>query len=140
MRSSGIEGEKVKVPRGNVLLSTTYRVQAANFVARHAPKDVAVHFSCATAGARGTATAGYAGTATAGDAGTATAGARGTATAGYAGTATAGDDGFISIAFYDGQAGKYRYARSPVGHEQKCKPGVAYVVRDGELVAKEPQS
>jgi len=84
----------------------------------------------------GTATAGDGGTATAGDGGTATAGNEGTATAGDEGTATAGDGGEIRIRWWDGRASRYRVAVGYVG-EDGILPRVAYVVRDGRLVAAE---
>ena len=69
---------------------------------------------------------GFWGTATAGDRGTATAGDEGTATAGNEGTATAGEGGFIVF------RGEGLMAR--VGKRCKCKPGVAYTVRDDKIV------
>jgi hypothetical protein len=88
-----INGDKVKFPRGNVIVAGT-KNEAIEFLAAHID-DPQRRYVCgtATAGDRGTATAGYSGTATAGDRGTATAGDRGTATAGDSGTATAGDRG-----------------------------------------------
>jgi hypothetical protein len=100
-----------------------------------------------TAGAYGTATAGWRGTATAGEGGTATAGAYGTATAGWRGTATAGEGG-IAIVGEEGTAtagdkgllvwstlnALDGFRASPVGHDEDCKPGVAYRYRNGRAV------
>ena len=62
------------------------------------------------------------------------------ATAGYAGTATAGEGGTLSVRWWDGDASRYRIASADVGERETCKPGVAYVVRDGKLVRKDGQS
>ncbi len=149
---------KVKVPRAFVVFAGARDVAVA-LVQAHAPAGTAVVWGTATAGYGGTATAGYGGTATAGHGGTATAGDMGTATAGYGGTATAGYGGIatagdmgtatagyggtatagygglIAITYYDNASDSYRRAFGEVA-ENGIQPGVAYIVRDGQLVAR----
>jgi len=139
-------GGKVKFPRG-VVVHAGARDEAVAMIAAHAPAGTPIMWCTATAGDHGTATAGDHGTATAGDrgtatagnGGTATAGDRGTATAGHGGTATAGEYGCICVTWYDERLCVYRKLVAEVDGVT-IKPGVAYVVRDGEFAEKEARS
>ena len=51
------------------------------------------------------------------------------------GTATAGYGGLIAITYYDNASDSYRRAFGEVA-ENGIQPGVAYIVRDGQLVAR----
>ena len=123
-------GGKVKFPRG-VVVHAGARDEAVAMIAAHAPAGTPIMW--------GTATAGYRGTATAGDRGTATAGNGGTATAGDRGTATAGEYGCVCVTWYDDRLSAYRKLVAEVDGVT-IKPGVAYVVRDGEFAEKAAQS
>ena len=82
-------GGKCKFQSGKVVF-VGQRHEAAGYIAKNEPRDVAIIGRILSVGDKESATVGALGSATAGDSGTATAGDSGTATAGNYGTATAG--------------------------------------------------